>query len=1562
LRNRQRGYLLVMVIIMLFLVASIAMLLNHDSAISANLSTGELQATRADYVAQAAMQHALWSSANNACMGDVTIPDTALGAATYSATITGAAAGTLYQVGADQDAWIRSDDVTANNGKTTDQHIRFEGGNIEYALTRFDLSTLPKDAQINSAVAWFYVTSSGPGGGAHPEGPVTVHNVTADWTETGATWESLNGRFDSSTLAIIPAQPVDGIWVSFNLTGQVQAWANGQPNYGILMASSAEGVHGKYASREDGGNAPRLEVVVGSGAASPVTIRAKGTLDNGVKRLLKDKVAVAYQPPTAIALQPGPTDGVDSYIWAANKSTNYGSGDETWIGSGNNNEAHMLFRFNLQLLPSAAKIANATLSLHHRDGWDPNVPVTAHRITQSWNEDAVTWNNRDSGVLWTSPGGDYDPAIVATALVGPGNNTRYEWDITRLAQGWLDGDSPNYGVLLRTEAAGIFGERFDTSDHADPARRPILTVSIACECGRPCTVPNGSGNVLMAVINPTTLVPADAYKKSLFESWGYTVDVISESANAAEYAAKAANNDVAYISETVNAKAVGSKLADVSIGVLNEDGDYNGDLGFESAASSNWPVGSGLKVTDTSHFITAPFFAGALEIYNADMGGLAIGGTPATGVQSLADWGSSSGLAVLEAGAKTADGGAAAGRRVMLPFGRTGQINWSQVNSNGHLILQRSLDWAMNKKSGLRILLVVGIDTALQTRDTARRDLFESWGHTVTIIDDGATFADFDAATALNDVVYVAGTVVDGNLDSKLVKSPLGIVNEVAGQLDDLGFHGNATANTVVSDNFTATGTGHYISEPFGGSGVTHFTTNITMPVAHAPLAPSLGTVAAFGALTWGIPVLDTGAARWDGELSAGRRVHLPFGNAEISQLTADGATLLRRAIEWAGGAGDPAPPQRVLLVVVDPAVLTAQEAAKQALMESWGYTVNLIDESASQGEFDDAVTTADVAYVAEDIASGALGTKLRGATIGVVIEEEKITDEFGISSGETTFAESSIEVTDNTHYITAPFGLGAVTFASSAQPVGGRGGTLAPGLAVLALRPSSTTSMLDVIETGGVLVDTGTAAGRRVKLPWGGNDFDINSLTDDGRTVLQRSLEWGAGANTGPIAHWKFDETSGFAAADAVGDNDGSLNGNANWITGEVGGGLAFDYADGEDYVEIPNSPSLENVQEGDYTLAAWFRPDSTPPGSGGDNDANYGILIKRGWHTGIFFTDQNRFAFWNFLDGDVNIASTSGNTFSPGSFYHVTATIDRAAGLQSLYVNGQLEDTSSFTPGAAAREYGTEPWRIGIASPGATSWGWAADGVVDDVRIYDRTLSASEIGELVAAGGGGGGGGSGGGGGGAGEVVFEGFADTSLGSDGLSITIPKPAGTTSGDLLVAAVVIDGENKPAISAPAGWTLVDHESTSKQVTMDVLWKTASATEPASYDFSWVKSQEAYGWIMRFSGQDAADPVAASSSGGGSSTAPVSPAVTATSPGSLILRIGGFDDDDITPGNPGVTGHTPINMGKSGTGANSASGGAAYTIQATSGDSGTSNFSLTANEDYRSVTIAISPAN
>jgi hypothetical protein len=60
-------------------------------------------------------------------------------------------------------------------------------------------------------------------------------------------------------------------------------------------------------------------------------------------------------------------------------------------------------------------------------------------------------------------------------------------------------------------------------------------------------------------------------------------------------------------------------------------------------------------------------------------------------------------------------------------------------------------------------------------------------------------------------------------------------------------------------------------------------------------------------------------------------------------------------------------------------------------------------------------------------------------------------------------------------------------------------------------------------------------------------------------------------------------------------------------------------------------------------------------------------------------------------------------------------------------VYVNGAFQDQASFTANTAAEEYGTTPFQIGKSGTF-----WAADGKVDQVRIYNRELTAAEIADL--------------------------------------------------------------------------------------------------------------------------------------------------------------------------------------------------------------------------------------
>jgi len=84
---------------------------------------------------------------------------------------------------------------------------------------------------------------------------------------------------------------------------------------------------------------------------------------------------------------------------------------------------------------------------------------------------------------------------------------------------------------------------------------------------------------------------------------------------------------------------------------------------------------------------------------------------------------------------------------------------------------------------------------------------------------------------------------------------------------------------------------------------------------------------------------------------------------------------------------------------------------------------------------------------------------------------------------------------------------------------------------------------------------------------------------------ILVLSIVGSASADL--VAHLSFDESSGNVAHDTSGNgNDGTLNGDPQWVAGLISGALDFD-GDG-DYVEIPR------IVQDDFTLAAWIKTDT--------------------------------------------------------------------------------------------------------------------------------------------------------------------------------------------------------------------------------------------------------------------------------------------------------------------------------------------------------------------------------
>ncbi len=198
-----------------------------------------------------------------------------------------------------------------------------------------------------------------------------------------------------------------------------------------------------------------------------------------------------------------------------------------------------------------------------------------------------------------------------------------------------------------------------------------------------------------------------------------------------------------------------------------------------------------------------------------------------------------------------------------------------------------------------------------------------------------------------------------------------------------------------------------------------------------------------------------------------------------------------------------------------------------------------------------------------------------------------------------------------------------------------------------------------------------------------------------------------------GPVDHWRFDDGAGTTATDAMGNgNDGRLVNGPVWTSGRTGGGVGFDGID--DYVQVPDAPEL-NVRAGrEFTITFWMR--------GSDTSAAQMLLTKRD-NAGYQVWFQPTKGFFFRIDEGPNIVETIAHT-NPldGQWHHVA--VGRDVGQHFLFIDGAPDRTT--TDATLADLTNHLPFDLGNESGFPTP---AFNGVIDDVRVYDRALGSEEI-----------------------------------------------------------------------------------------------------------------------------------------------------------------------------------------------------------------------------------------
>jgi len=221
--------------------------------------------------------------------------------------------------------------------------------------------------------------------------------------------------------------------------------------------------------------------------------------------------------------------------------------------------------------------------------------------------------------------------------------------------------------------------------------------------------------------------------------------------------------------------------------------------------------------------------------------------------------------------------------------------------------------------------------------------------------------------------------------------------------------------------------------------------------------------------------------------------------------------------------------------------------------------------------------------------------------------------------------------------------------------------------------------------------------------------------------TLTPKDVKPGPAGSTpaGPVAWWKLDESAGTTTANAAGKNlAGQIQGQPRWGPGHNGSGGALEFDGLKNWVEFPDSTSLDFRQG--ISVSLWFkvrafeRPAQTLIAKGDawrlQRQAESGILefaLSGPVTTG---TDKNR---------PPTVASK--RSVDDGKWHHVAACYDGKRLV--LYVDG-VEENAVSASGTLALNSAPVSLGENDSTPGRLFNGW-----MDEVRLYACGLTADQV-----------------------------------------------------------------------------------------------------------------------------------------------------------------------------------------------------------------------------------------
>jgi hypothetical protein len=214
-----------------------------------------------------------------------------------------------------------------------------------------------------------------------------------------------------------------------------------------------------------------------------------------------------------------------------------------------------------------------------------------------------------------------------------------------------------------------------------------------------------------------------------------------------------------------------------------------------------------------------------------------------------------------------------------------------------------------------------------------------------------------------------------------------------------------------------------------------------------------------------------------------------------------------------------------------------------------------------------------------------------------------------------------------------------------------------------------------------------------------------------------------------GLVLYFSFDNVQGDEIKDESGNqNNGTMLGNAEIVTGKVGDAIKIDGATGR--VEVPDSDILD-IGMNSLTIECWLNTTSS-------DRHTYSRIASKGnfsWTAGYIFQlyNQGQPAISISDPGKVAIyAAAKGATVNDGQWHHIAGVVDRDDNEARVYIDGDSQEIELPLGQAAANVAD-----IGdIANANKLAFGCddqqvreLVEGVYDELRIWNRALTDAEI-----------------------------------------------------------------------------------------------------------------------------------------------------------------------------------------------------------------------------------------